>query len=297
MAKFRTNHNKQKAAAGGMLTKVGIFGGLVAALFFVFQQFGGNTTTVDEEFVDTYVPDDAYWPQTGGQLLQNDYFVMSYNKEHKQANWTAHILKREEIEMPWNERPRYFSVDKRTGSDAVTPDDYRGSGYDRGHLVPSADMAWNKEAMKETFKMSNVSPQARNFNQGIWRELEEVIRSWAKKYKQLYVVSGPVLTQPIKGTIGDNVSIPAAYFKVILDLSDPEKKGIAFVMPNEVSYEPLYEYAITIDEAEEITGIDFFPDLMTAELEEKLEGEMNKDLWSFNKGKFDKRVNSWNKVK
>ncbi|MEZ4985202.1 MAG: DNA/RNA non-specific endonuclease [Saprospiraceae bacterium] len=182
----------------------------------------------------------------------------------------------------------------RTGS--ATPDDYRGSGYDRGHLVPAADMAFDPVAMDETFMMSNISPQARNFNQGIWRELEELTRDWAKKFKRLYVVSGPVLTREPKGYIGrDNqVAIPAAYFRVILDLDEPEQKAIAFVMDNEVNYEPLYKFATSVDEVEKMTGINFFQDFMPPQLETELESQYNIDLWPFNKRKFEIRVEQWN---
>jgi endonuclease G len=151
--------------------------------------------------------------------------------------------------------------------------------------------------MDETFLMSNISPQARNFNQGIWRELEELTRDWAKKYKRLYVVTGPVLAQKPKGYIGreNEVAIPAAYYKVLLDLDEPEQKAIAFLIPNEVSYDPLFTFATSVDEVERVTGIDFFVNFMPATLEAELEGAFNPDLWYFSKQKYDTRVNKWNK--
>jgi len=146
--------------------------------------------------------------------------------------------------------------------------------------------------------MSNISPQARQFNQGIWRELEELTRDWAKKFKRLYVISGPIMTQDPKGTIGrqNRVAVPAAYFKVLLDLDDPEQKAIGFMLPNQVSFDPLYEYAFSVDEVEETTGLDFFPELMPAELEARLEASGNIDLWPFNQKKFERRINDWNNV-
>jgi len=200
------------------------------------------------------------------------------------------------LQMPWQDRPDLFEADPRVRSGSATLSDYRGSGYDRGHLVPAADMAFNTTAITETFFLSNISPQSRDFNKGIWKELEELTRDWAIKFKKLYVVTGPVLKDGGKGTIGNNeVTIPTAFYKVLLDLSEPDQKAIAFIVPNEVSYDPLFKYAVSIDEVEKQTGINFFPNLMTRELERELEAQKNIDFWPFSKKKFDLRVNQWNK--
>jgi len=147
--------------------------------------------------------------------------------------------------------------------------------------------------MSESFYMSNISPQSRQFNGGIWRELEELTRDWAYKFGSLYVATGPLLDRPIKGTIGDNdVSIPSQYYKVLLDLEG--EKGIAFILDNQVNFEPLYKFAVPIDEVERRTGIDFFPELMDQRLEAKIESEANVDFWPFSKKKFDLRNEKWN---
>ena len=152
-----------------------------------------------------------------------------------------------------------------------------------------------EQAIDETFLMSNISPQAGNFNKGIWRELEELARSWAKANGELYVVTGPVLALKPKGTIGDNeVSVPAAYFKVLLDAEEPQVKGIGFLIPNEVRFEPLYKFAVSIDRVEEVTGLDFFGKLLPAKVEEEVEGNLNLDLWEFSKSKFQERIEKWN---
>ncbi len=294
MAKFQSHHSKQSAAASGMVVKVGIFGALVAGLFFVFNKFMGNP---ENDVSDEFAPLELYYPQsTSGEIVVHKGFALSYSEEHEQAEWTAHELTRVNLEKDWNKRSDAFLPDKKVSSGSATPDDYRGSGYDRGHLVPAADLAWDAEAMKETFLLSNISPQAGNFNKGIWRELEELTRNWAKKYGHLYVVTGPVLSVEPKGEIGENkVSVPVAYYKVLLDYKSSNPKGLAFVIPNEVSYEPVFEYCTSIDEVEELTGLDFFPDLLDQQSESILEGNFNKDLWPFNKKKYEIRINSWNK--
>lgn len=299
MAKFRRNYESRgKAASGGTITKVGIFGAILAGLVYLFQAFGGEAPIASQTSIDH--AGEGYFLPSGstGQLVEHQGFTLSYDEEWEQAAWVAYTLERKNLQQAWGKRPRNFTTDPLVRTGSATDNDYRGSGYDRGHLAPFADFAWNRAYALETFHLSNISPQARQFNQGIWRELEELTRDWANRFKRLYVVTGPVMTKDPKGTIGrrNRVAIPAAYFKVLLDLDDPEQKGIAFIIPNEISFRPIPEYVVSIDEAEQITGLDFFPDLMPVALEAQLESNSNPDLWPFSKKKFDRRINSWNNV-
>ncbi|MCB0586576.1 MAG: DNA/RNA non-specific endonuclease [Phaeodactylibacter sp.] len=298
MAKFRVNHERKgKGSSGSMVVKVGLFSAIIGGLFILFNKFTGTTATIpgengDEENIENlhYLP-----ASTTGMLIRHHYYDLSYSEEHEQAEWVAYRLTREELKKPWVERVDNFRPDPQIESGSATPDDYRNSGYNRGHLVPAADRAFSEEAIDETFLMSNISPQAANFNKGIWRELEELTRSWAKKNGELFVITGPILTQEPKGKIGENgVSVPAAYFKVLLDAEEPQVKGIGFVIPNEVSFEPLYRFARPIDEVEKLSGLDFFGELLPADIEKEVESEFNIDLWEFSKAKFEERIEKWN---
>jgi len=294
MAKFRTNHGGGRRNNSGTIIRVGIFGAIIGGLFFIFNQFTGNSLPSEEypqENVTYYLP-----TSKSGNIIQNRYYALAYSEEHEQAEWVAYKLTKKELEQPWLARMDDFRSDPQISTGSASNEDYKHSGYDRGHLVPVADRAFNEEAMSETFLMSNISPQSRNFNGGIWRELEELTRNWAKQAGSLYVITGPILSLPPKGYIGDNeVAVPAAYFKVLLDLEEPQLKGIGFVLPNEVSYDPLFDYAVSIDDVEELTGIDFFGELIPQEVENEIEANANIDLWPFSKAKFEKRTNTWNK--
>lgn len=279
-----------------MIVKVGIFGALIAGLFGLFKFFGGDSDLPSKGIEKEKMPTINFLPEINGELIHHGLYWLSYDEANEQAEWTAHQLRREDLQKDWYDRRNMFYEDDMVSTGSATLSDYRFSGYDRGHLVPSADMAWDSAAMQSTFYLSNISPQSHDFNKGIWRELEENVRFWAKKYKELYVITGPVLSKAPKGTIGQNkVSVPTAYFKVLLDVSQPEEKGIAFIIPNTISYEPLFKYATSIDNAEEITGIDFFPNMPDQDHIEELESDMNIDLWEFNKSKFQKRIEQWNK--
>ncbi len=185
-------------------------------------------------------------------------FHLSYNEKHEQANWVAYILTKRKVRNDKVDRTNNFRCDKNISSTSAELSDYKASGYDRGHLAPAADMHWSKKSMSESFLMSNMSPQEEAFNRGIWKELEGQIRDFAVENKRIYVITGPVFKQN-KNPIGDNkVTVPGYYYKAVLDISPPAYKSIAFLLKNEKSDKDLESFAMSIDQLEEFSGIDFF---------------------------------------
>lgn len=220
-------------------------------------------------------------PKTGPKdiIIAHTGYALLYNEAHEQANWVAYELTREETNKTY-ERTDKFLVDPKVKTGSADNNDYSKSGYDRGHLAPAADMGWSAASMAESFYYSNMSPQAPTFNRGIWKNLEELVRSWAIENNSVYVVTGPVLTSGLS-TIGPNkVSVPDYFYKVVLDYNDPEIKGIGFILHNAGSGEPLQNFAVTIDSVEKITGIDFFPLLPDAQ-ETAIEKTLCKKCWTW----------------
>lgn len=214
-----------------------------------------------------------------GQVIQYEGFTVSYNEKHEQANWVAYHLTKEEVENEKVERKNNFRGDKQVETGSAIPADYKKSGYDRGHLAPAADMKWSKKAMSESFYMTNMSPQEKEFNRGIWRSLEEQCREWAIENKSIYVVTGGILKGRLKKIGKNKVSVPKYYYKVILDYEEPEIKAIAFLMKNKDADDAeLREFVVPIDRIEEETGFDFFPELKD-KLEDNLEGANNPEKW------------------
>lgn len=312
MTKFRRNHHKQSsgAASGGMITKVGVFAAIMAGLFFLFNRGGGEETYQDEtpsnietdaanssnSNIDLSISDNFLPTSTTGEVVERLHYSYSYSEKHEQAEWVAYKLTKKSIQQKNVKRTGDFRPDPKVRKGSASPRDYYGTGYDRGHMVPAGDMNFDKRAMSETFYMSNMSPQIRNFNGGIWRELEENTRDWAYDFEEIFVVTGPILTGKIRETIGDNqVAVPDMYYKVILDVQEPEKKAIAFLMPNEVSYKPISEYAVSIDKVEEITGIDFFHQFLKDDFEKDLEAMNDISLWEISDKRQELRVEKWNK--
>jgi len=222
-------------------------------------------------------------PNAHDQIIKHTGYFLSFNPACHIANWVAYELTAEET-VPVVKRNDKFIPDPLLSSGPVSNADYKGSGYDRGHLAPSADMCYSYQTMAESFYLSNMAPQNPGFNRGIWSKLEAQVRQWAVDDKAVYVVTGTVLTKGLP-TIGNNrITVPAYFYKVILDYTEPDIKGIAFIMPNEGSKEPLQHYAVTIDSAERVTGTDFFyqlPDEQESIIESTV--DLSKWNWTGNK--------------
>ena len=213
------------------------------------------------------------------QIVKHKYYTLSYSEPNEQAEWVAYLLT---AAMPSSayDRKDDFRPDPSVTTGSATLADYQGSGYDRGHLCPAADMSFSAEAISETFYLSNMSPQDPSFNRGIWSSLEAQVRTWAIDYDSLYVVTGPVLTTN-KGTIGaDKVTVPKYHYKVILHYTASDTKMMAFLLPNEKGVGSIKDYVVTTDSVESLTGIDFFPALPD-NIELTLESKCNPDQWNF----------------
>ena len=206
-------------------------------------------------------------------------FDLGYNEQFEQAAWVAYVLTREETESGEVERTDDFRADTSVRTGSATPADYRGSGFDRGHLAPAGDMTWNEEAMSQSFLMTNMSPQRPGFNRGVWRRLETAVRNWAVEKDSIYVITGPVFTAS-DSLIGENgVGVPEHYFKVLVDLSPPDYDMIAFLLPNDSSSDELGKFAISVDSLEQYSGYDFFASAPDQDVIEWLEGHVYPDHW------------------
>ena len=224
--------------------------------------------------------DDLLPTSTTGQIVKHTYFVLSYSENHEQPEWVYYKLTSSFIKGSVSRTDDFRSDPKvRTGSAQLY--DYKGSGYDRGHLCPAGDMKLSRTSMSETFYMSNMSPQEPSFNRGIWKNLEATVRNWAAQKGEIYVVTGGILTEN-KGSIGENrVTVPRYYYKIVYDPTGNQKM-IALILPNEKGTEPLQSYVVSVDKVEQLTGVDFFPELPD-ELENRLESTSNAAQWSFKK--------------
>lgn len=243
------------------------------ARIFLKRLSAGKAAILHVQSIQDGIPEEV-----NGQLMQKTGFWLSYNEQSEQPDWTAYILTRKMVVSGTEDRSEDFRPDTNVLTGSASLSDYRGSGYDRGHLVPAADMKWSPQSMSESFLMSNMSPQVPGFNRGIWRKLEERVRDWAVKNDSLFVISGPV-TRSITQTIGENeVGIPEYYFKIVMDISWPDYKGIGFLIRNESSNRDILDFAVSIDSIEKVLSTDFFPDQDPEDIE-LIEGNIDLRKW------------------
>ena len=221
-------------------------------------------------------------------------YTLEWDCDKKAQRWSAYEMYNSNSVTNWNRNSWYnttwggdpFQEDVDIPSKyRTTLDMYRGSGYDRGHMCPSADRLNSKEANEQTFYLSNMQPQNHNLNAGIWEVMENQIRTWNKASFRdtLYIVKGGTIDNPdqIKGYTSSGLLIPGYFFMAILCKNSEGYKAIAFWVDHQTvnhSSDPLSKYVISIDQLEQKTGIDFFCNLPD-KIENKVEASTYPSSW------------------
>ena len=209
----------------------------------------------------------------------SDGLGMGINSINDLPNWVAYSLTKQETTGAYS-RENTFYPDPQVKGDPVITKDYSNSGYDRGHMAPAADMKWSEKAMRESFYMTNICPQNQSLNRGDWNDLEELARDWAYKYNEVFIACGPIVTDP-HHTIGQTrkIVVPSAFYKVFLRKKGSTWSCIGFVFPNQSGSRPLMTYVMSINEIEQMTGIDFFYHLPD-EIEDSIENNDSFADWT-----------------
>lgn len=215
------------------------------------------------------------------QIIKHVGHTVSFNSKHNNPNWSAWELTEAKTDGP-NERSGKFWADPAVSKlNRVEWYEYQGSGYDRGHMCPAADMKWSADAMHDCFYMTNMCPQDHSLNSGSWKKLEDACRRWAISEKCIYIVCGPVYKKGVKHEkIGTDhaITVPEGFFKVILSLRKGKEKAIGFYYANNDLRQSMSKAARSVDEIEKLTNIDFFPKLDDS-LETRIEAEHSLSDW------------------
>ena len=210
-------------------------------------------------------------------IMKRKGYTVSYNQDNKIPNWVAWHLTSEHVDGKYK-RTGGYQEDIEVPQPRATKEDYDSTRWSHGHMCPAADNKWDEKAMTESNLLTNICPQDRSLNSGLWNAIERNCRKWAVEYGGLYIVCGPVLFNRVHETIGDNkVLVPEAFFKVILCLN-PNPKAIGFIIRNNEGTKKRDQFINTVDEVERITGIDFFPSLHD-DIENKVEAYSNIKDW------------------
>lgn len=194
------------------------------------------------------------------QIKEYNGFVLSFSSENHTPNWVGWELLSSEVGGSVSRSDKFWTDNEIVG--CPTHSDYKHSGFDRGHMIPAADQKWDTEAMNDCFVMANICPQDGALNSGAWNTLEEKCRLWTQRDSAIVIVAGPIYKTSDRKTIGENkVRVPSAFYKVIVAPYLENPRGIGFVYPNMSAPGNMQNYVMTIDDVEELTGIDFFCNL------------------------------------
>lgn len=238
------------------------------------EEYPASAISEAEKLMAVEIPDDL-------KSIYKRYegFDLSFNPDHKVPNYVAWELTRAEARaQEASRKDGAFNPDVTVDS-SPTLDDYRNSGFDRGHMCPAGDMKWDVQAMRDCFLLTNMCPQAHSLNSGAWKSLEETCRDWAVRDSAIIIICGPVLTDKITRTIGQGkVTVPERFFKVVLAPYANPPRAIGFVMPNSAVRGGYQNTATTVDDIEAITGYDFFAALPD-DLENKIEATADTRTW------------------
>lgn len=214
------------------------------------------------------------------RILVNQGYIAAYNEQRRNPDWVAYRA----FYVPASEvaeRPERFEVDRRTRA-RVDPREYNNSGYDRGHLAPNyaIGLLFGEEAQLQTFLMSNILPQSPGLNRRIWRDLEaRIIRRYARRFEEIWVITGPVYDRDPPRRLPSGVLIPDACFKILVDEHPQGLRALAFIIPQDVrGDEDPAQFLVSIREVEERTGLNFFTEL-PAHTQDALENWVARRLW------------------
>lgn len=217
---------------------------LLPLLLLSFNLYAGDCTKTDFDM--------EYLPKTQVEkILCYEQYVLNYDLENKTALFVGEHLAKGEVF--WQKRKNTFSPNKEIPEESrTTLADYSEPNFDRGHMAPSGDMT-SADNEKESFLMSNMVPQTKELNRGLWKKLEENLRKLSVTH-DLVIITGPIYSTPIT-YIGNKVPVPISTFKWIYNLTDKTEFGYNIPNRNVFSSNILDSYKIEKPDLERLTKL------------------------------------------
>jgi DNA/RNA endonuclease G (NUC1) len=222
------------------------------------------------------------WGYPGGTcvFLVREHYVVCHDGDKRIPEWVTYHLTTENLEGDLARTDNFRADPDLVPDERAEPNDYKNSGYDRGHMAPAAAFKRSAAAMSQTFLMSNMTPQRPSLNRRIWRQLEDQVRTLAETHGSIWVFTGSLFLDdagnPVQPTafVGANrVAVPTHLYKVILCEHDTDTIELfAFIVPNQlqpISGSP-EAFLVSVDSVEAVSRLDFFTALPDAD-EDRLE--------------------------
>jgi len=212
------------------------------------------------------------------RVLDRGHFKIGWSDSLRHPVWCAYHVVRD---ARHGAERRTFTRDRSVPT-APRPDDYRNTGYDRGHMVPNFAIAtrYGAEEQRLTFMMSNIAPQTPALNRGVWRDVEHRIAElWTARYGEIWVIVGCISRHGGETLSGTGIDVPTDYYQLVVAQDGVDVRALAVLFRQRISW---HEWAarnlVTIDELEKLTGLDFNPDLPTF-IQDPLESDLPTRLW------------------
>lgn len=205
-------------------------------------------------------------------------YIVEWDYQKKSQRWSCYVLDKDYMQKNTD---RYYDPNNQYFDDDLIPEskqwyedpyNYNGEGLQHGHICPSADRLYARDANIQTFFLTNMQPQYGAFNEGIWGKLENKVREIARLSDTLYVCKGGTIDDGVYGKynkvyrrLGNGLIIPRYFFMALLRVSNGTYSAIGIwtdqiINANDTGAN-MGQYAISIDELEQRTGIDFFCNL------------------------------------
>jgi len=192
------------------------------------------------------------------QAICREAYLVAYDAPVKIPAYVAYTL------LPQNAlgcfpRTNAFVADQSLGGTGARPDDYAGTGYDKGHAAPDGDLSWSAQVEYESFLMTNMYPQHGSLNRGIWKLLETSVRGWAVQLNQPYTIYVGAFYGAGDESIGNGVVVPHGFYKIVINNQTKQIAGWAF--PHTKPYvnlgNDLTKFRLPVSQIEITAGVKF----------------------------------------
>lgn len=198
------------------------------------------------------------FPQTTNvQPICRQAYLVGYDAAAKLPKFVTYEL------IPQNAlgcvaRTNAFTADQSI-QNGPRPDDYIGTGYDKGHMSPDGDLSWDQQVEYESFLMTNMSPQAGSLNRGIWKLLETSVRGWVVQRNQSYTIYVGGIYGAGNKTIGTGVVVPHAFYKIVINNQTNEVAGWLFphVAPYPNLGNDMTKFRVPVAQIQQQAGVQF----------------------------------------
>jgi endonuclease G len=199
--------------------------------------------------------------QRPAQPICREAYLVAYDAPVKIPAYVAYTLLPQNALGCWP-RTNAFVADQSLGGTGARPDDYAGTGYDKGHAAPDGDLSWSQQVEYESFLMTNMYPQHGSLNRGIWKLLETSVRGWAVQQNRPFTIYVGALYGAGNEFIGNGVIVPHGFYKIVIDQQTGAVAGWAF--PHTKPYvnlgNDLTKFRVPLAQIQQQAGVQFkFP--------------------------------------